>query len=131
MTNKERLLKALDEKGYTDGVDVDTETTLYEYGVIRNPETNDVLYCKDFSHEGGQIIFDWSTIGMDDVKDALQEAEGGFFSFIGSDLEIELTNLSNDYLANIISSLNQYNGHFEQSCQYNMDEEDAIRRIED
>ena len=131
MTTKESLLKALEDKGYTDGVDVDTETSLYEYGIIRNPETNDVLFCHDFTHEGGRIIFDWSTIGTDDVKEALQDAGEGFFSFIGSDLETELNNLSNDYLANIIHSIGQYDGYFSQSCQWDMDETDALNRIKD
>ena len=129
MDTTEKLINALEEKGYTDGVDVDTETSLYEYGIIRNPKTDDVLYCFPTEQTGLENVFDWSTINYQDVLEALEEMPCGYFDFVGSTLDDEKKYISPEYLTGVISSINSYNGYFQQSCKWDMTEEQALERI--
>lgn len=122
MKMKKVLIKVLEENNYIDGSDIDLNISLFEYGSIRNPKTGDVLYY--FNRH-----FDWTTVTIDDVIEALNELNGGFFDFIGSTKEDELLNLDNDHLIFIINSLNTYNGYFQQSCNWDLTIEDAILRL--
>ena len=107
---------------FTDKVDVDTNTSLYEYGFIRNPKTNKCVVCTNL-HEldvsFGDLMEDSIRpkvrvfyLGYDAVKEVLEEAEDGYFDFIGSGKEKELEYLNNEHLANTITSLEAYNGAF-------------------
>ena len=108
------LLDQLEEKGYKDRVDVSMDISLFEYGIIRNPKTERVIYYHDSVKR-----YDWTSISVSDVKEALEEVGEGFYSFIGSNKEDEMKNLDNDNLTTIIMSLNQYSGYFNDTCNYN------------
>ena len=104
------------EKNYTDRVDCTLDISLHEYGLIRNPETTDTLFCLNTTDNYEMSDFEYKymsdLISKDDVIDALMEVDKGYFSFIGSDLESELESLDNDNLTHTIMSLNQYSGVF-------------------
>lgn len=113
-------MKQLNEyrhRGYTDRVDVTFDISLHEYGLIRNPKTTETIFCinptNDFPDDDYEYEYTSNPISVEDVRDALQEAGDGYFSFVGSDLETELTNLSNEWLTTHIMSLNMYNGAFD------------------
>lgn len=111
------------EKGdyneYTDRVDETIEISLIEYGILRNPETTECLFWINDTYNGGlpnddhKIILKSNDVSIEDVREYLTEdAEDGFFRFIGSSLEKELERLDNNNLAHIIQSINQYDGWF-------------------
>lgn len=123
----DKIIKVLERKGFTDTVDVDTAVSLCEYGIARNPKTGLVIYA--FQKENGTFAFDWTRADIDDVKEALSEMREGFWSFIGSSLENELSGLNNDYLSSIIMSMNNWNGYFQQSCTWDMNAKDVLAFI--
>lgn len=117
-------MKAINLTNYTDRTDVNGFISLFDQGAIRNPKTNETLFPKR-SYDGELICpeedenFDISNnnvISMDitfeEVKEALEEIDKGYFSFIGSDRDKDIKNLSNDYLTNHIQTINMYNGYF-------------------
>lgn len=112
----ERIIELLDAKGYTDKVDVSTEISFFEYGIIRNPKTGHVIYSME--DEDGNRYYDYTFVDMDEVEEDLKEIDDGFFDFIGSDLNTVLTGLDNNYLTDIIRSMNDYNGMYQQSCTF-------------
>lgn len=104
---------------YTDRVDVSIEISLLEYGILRDPETNECLFCIPISDnwemedDDKSIVLKSHEVSVSDVRDYLiDESSKGFFSFIGSSLEKELERLDNNDLAHIIHSINQYDGWF-------------------
>ena len=108
---------------YTDRMDVDPKISLYEYGIKRDPKTNKCIVCHNI-HEldvnfgevdkyGIHPILGSRWISFDDVKEALEESDDGYFDFIGSTKEDKLKNLDNNYLTNHIHSLEMYNGWFD------------------
>ena len=107
---------------YSDRVDVTTTISLYEYGIIRNPKTDKVIYC--MNPEGEEHTKDnppkiqTTFISLEEVKEALQDIGQGYFDFIGSDREAELSNLDNNHLSHHIHSINMYNGLFIEHLYY-------------
>ena len=102
-------------KGFTDGVDVSFEISLFEYGIIRNPKTCETVFCHN-RHLDPETLkdadLDCQIITIEEVKSILEEQTEGFFSFIGSDKETEINSLDNNYLSGIISSIDSYDGSF-------------------
>lgn len=116
------LVEYLTNKGFTDMSDASAEISFLEYGMLRNPETNRVIYCKPVDDVYENIVLDWSIVDLDDVKEYLEDiATTGFYSFIGSDRKVELDRLNRDYLSGIIEVINQYDGYFSQSCIWSYD----------
>jgi hypothetical protein len=113
-----KLAETLDKAGFSDRTDVSAEVSLLEYGLMRNPTTNRVIYAMP-ADVSNSPCFDWTIIDLDDVKEFLDEAPKGFYDFIGSNKAAELDGLHNNYLTNIISAANMYNGWFQQSCVWN------------
>lgn len=107
------ILEQLETEGYTDGLDASMGISLFEYGIIRNPKTDKVIYYVPEIKK-----YDWSTVAIGEVKEVLETATNGFYSFIGSTKEIELKQLDNNNLSNIIHSLNSYSGAFNDSCNW-------------
>lgn len=108
-----------DYDDYTDMVDATMEISLLEYGIIRNPETNECLFLietvdnYEMTDDNKPIILKACDVSIEDIKDyLLNNAEPGFFSFIGSSRKKELDQLDNNNLAHIIQSINQYDGWF-------------------
>ncbi len=108
-----------DYDDYTDMVDATMEISLLEYGIIRNPETTECLFLNemvdqyDMTDDDKAIVLKSCDVSISDVRDYLiDESSKGFFTFIGSSLEIELKRLDNNDLAHIIRSINQYDGYF-------------------
>jgi hypothetical protein len=100
---------------YTDRVDVTMEISLFEYGIIRNPETNECLFCTLYTNEepeDNQLVqLKSCDVSVSDVRDYLiDESSKGFFTYIGSDLKTELERLDNNNLAHIINTINAYDG---------------------
>jgi hypothetical protein len=107
-----------DYDNYTDRVDVSIEISLLEYGILRDPETNECLFCQmtdnwEMTNDDDEIILKSCDVSVSDVRDYLiDQTSRGFLSFIGSDLQTELDRLDNLYLSHIISSINMYDGWF-------------------
>jgi len=106
-----------DYDAYTDRVDVSMEISLFEYGIIRNPETNECIFSRFLSNEEPdddyEIELNYIDVSLTDVRDYLiEDTCQGFFSYIGSDLKTELERLDNNNLAPIINSINSYDGWF-------------------
>jgi hypothetical protein len=105
------------ESTHTDRVDVTLEISLNEYGLVRNPNDNDTIFClnptDDYMHPPEhEYEYRHVDISLDDVREALEEASEGFFSFIGSSRSNEISTLNNESLTHHIMSLNMYNGYF-------------------
>ncbi len=108
------------ENTHTDRTDVSFEIALHEYGLVRNPDNNDTVFCLNTvgdlsadSFEDHEFKYSNFDISLQDVKEALEEASPGYFSFIGSTKKKEIEKLDNDYLSIHIFSLNQYSGVFD------------------
>jgi hypothetical protein len=99
---------------YEDRVDVTIEISLIEYGILRNPEDGECLFYKDNPEpdDNDRIQLYKCDVTIDDVKEYLEDADDSFFRFIGSTRYKELERLDNEDLAPIISSINQWDGHF-------------------
>lgn len=115
-----KAIEAINKGGfneYTDRMDVSIEISLFEYGIIRNPITNECLfypeYSNDFPDDNKIVKFKSMNITFKEVKEYLTDnATDGFFSYIGSNKKKELKRLSNDMLAYMIFTINQYDGYF-------------------
>ena len=118
------LVEYLTDRGFSDMSDASAEISFMEYGMIRNPKTDQVIYCTPVDADYKEIMLDWSIVSIEDVREYLEEdATDGFYSFIGSSKEKELNQLNNNYLAGVIQGINQYDGYFQQSCLWNLDTE--------
>ena len=99
---------------FTDMMDATMTISLFEYGIIRNPETGKTIVCMnpcdDVHTMDNKPIIKTTHIYFDEVREYLEEVSGGYFDFIGSTRKAELKNLDNDYLALTIFSLNQWDG---------------------
>lgn len=107
---------------FTDKMDASTEISLYEYKIIRNPKTNKCVICTntyELDCSFGDILnrvkpkIRVEYITFDDVKEALEEVNEGYFNFIGSKHREELKNLDNEFLTLHIFSLDQWDGRFQ------------------
>jgi hypothetical protein len=106
-----------DYNAYTDTVDADLTISLFEYTVIRNPKTNECLFCSLYTNEepdDDQLVNLKSIdVSLEDVRNYLiDESSKGYFSYIGSDLKTELERLDNNHLALSILSIDQWDGWF-------------------
>ena len=105
----EKQIEQGEYDAFTDRIDASIDISLIEYGVIRNPETNETIFYQEYD----QTIRKRS-ITIDDVITALNEAEPGFFDFIGTTKDDCITDIQTyKHIAYYIFSLNQYNGYFE------------------
>lgn len=105
-------LGTINDTEYTDRVDVSFEISLGDYGIVRNPKTDEVIYGSAANDEGGYGAFDTTYISLEDVREVLEDIEDGFFDYIDSNRETELNNLDNNNLASIIYSINSYGDYF-------------------
>jgi hypothetical protein len=106
-----------DYDNYTDRVDVSIEISLFEYGILRDPQTNDCIFNNHWTNEepddDQEFLLNHNTVTLADVRDYLiDQTSQGFFSYIGSDLQTELDRLDNNNLAHIITPINMYDGWF-------------------
>lgn len=118
------LAQKLQKAGFSDAVDVSPEISLFEYGIIRNPKTEETILTYPsyvWEEMEKEIMFDSFTISLEEVKETLEEMEKGFFDFIGSYKEREIKNLNNEYLTNMIQSIRDYNGTFPFSPCYSVE----------
>ncbi|MFW6008388.1 MAG: hypothetical protein ACOCP8_03890 [archaeon] len=115
--------ETLEEKGFTDKVDVNPSISLYKYEILRNPDTGETIICHE--KPNGNIKATITNISKDNVLDALDYIGDGFYSFIGSSKEEELKRIEKNpkNLTHIINSLNMYSGTFEPS-NFRMDLKD-------
>ena len=108
----------LNQEEFTDRVDADFDTSLYEYGVVRNPKNDMTLIGRNPGDDGLYTDYAVMYISIEDVKEVLEEMEEGFYSFIGEPKEEVLARLSNDLLAINIMDINMYNGWWSDQAQY-------------
>lgn len=126
---KNRIVALIEENRFTDMMDASIEESFFEYGIVRHPATGRTFFARLL--ENDTYRFDWNDISLEDVEDYLtNHANQGFFSFIGSSLEEELSKLSNDNLTGIIFSINQWDGYFSDSLTYQWDVDDFIEFME-
>lgn len=102
---------------FTDGMDVNPITSLYEYGYLRSPDTGKTLVCANPSSEehtqDNPPIIRVVYLDKSDIEERLQDIGSGFFQFIGSDIRTELDNLDNNHLAYLIHSIEMWDGSLE------------------
>jgi len=105
------LALELAKKGFTDGLDASPEESLLEYGILRRPEDGKAVNAMRY---GKSYILYCQFLTLEDVKDGLEgmddESRNGFYDFI--DRKVETKDLNNEYLSDIIHSLNMWDGCF-------------------
>jgi len=113
------LVKEIEEgkyDEYLDRPDASIEISLCEYGFLRNPSTDHCIFCAntmcEFTEDNKEMDIHTTYISFQDVLEALEEADRGYYSFIGSDKQTEVSYLSNSNLSNTITSMNCWNGKF-------------------
>jgi len=117
LKNGSNYRQEFDLTGYDDRIDINSEVSLFEYGIIRQSKTGKtLLWHKTLDHEkieeSGYITLEY--ISEQDVRDALKNIDKGYYDFIGSDRGKILSEINNDpgQLADIIHSISQWNGGF-------------------
>ena len=110
-----QLALDLHRAGFTDGVDVSPEISLLEYGILRNPATNKVVFCVHLSDEN--YHFDTSTISYEDILEALEGISDKFYDMLGVSVEEYKGWLTKSpkHLSSLINDINMYNGYFTES----------------
>jgi len=103
----------LDMAGYTDRPDISPETSLAEYGMMRNPKTGRVQYAGPVNSDETEYVLSYTVVNMDDVKEFLAEAPDDFYSFVGQSYDEYVTNLSPDNLSGAIQDANMWSGYFQ------------------
>ena len=104
---------------FSDKMDVTTTISLYEYGLIRNPVTDKVIYCinpsSDEHTKDNPPIIKTTFITFDDVKETLEAMHEsyGFFNYVGICKDAYIEGLNPEHLTSDIMSINQYDGSFE------------------
>ena len=101
---------------FSDRMDASYQESLYEYGIIRNPETNKTIFCINrsqwFDKENKpKITVQW--ISKEDVIDGLREMDNRFWKWLGvdeNDIEDTIDNIDNEYLSIWIFNLNVWCG---------------------
>ena len=96
---------------YQDRIDVNFNTSLYEYGIVRNKKTNRTIIGLEVDEVGYYTMFMDTYITPDDLKQVLLLQEDGFFDYVGSTRE-EYVDYNGDNLVHAIHSLNMYNGWY-------------------
>ena len=96
----DELCEAIEKGDYnecTDRVDDNIEISLIEYGILRNPETNECLFLLNYNQSSGlpdddhKMILKSNEVDVEEIREYLtNQAKPEFFRFIGSDLETEL-----------------------------------------
>lgn len=106
------------EKGFTDTSDGTPGICLHDKGIMRNPETNIVIYCLPLQNQSTDKdpVMAWTEVTREEVIEDLCEEGTAFFDFIGSTLEKELALIEKypDSLCGIIDTMNTYNGKYQQ-----------------
>ena len=117
----EKIANKLKGMGFTDMVGLNPAESLFEYGILRNPETGETILMT-FNH---QDLFDlyWGkrTITFKEVRNYLEElsednSRNNFFDFIGVNPNKYIKSLFNHYLADTIYAINMYDGYFITGC---------------
>ena len=110
-------MQKCNEQTHTDRMDVSFDISLHEYGIVRNPITNDTVFClnptDDFPEDDYKYEYSNFNISIENVEEALEESEDGFFDYIGQNRIDIINELHNSDLSHLIFSLNQYNGYFD------------------
>ena len=107
----ETLIDLIDKKNFEDTVDVSIEISLFEYGIIRKKSDGFTLLCTADSTR--PFSFGVTTIQDDDIRNAIQEMEEGFYSYIDTNKDeyIQLFNeavKNNKNLTSFIQDIRQY-----------------------
>lgn len=106
----------INDKHYNDRVDVTFDISLYEYGIVRNSNTDKTIIGLNVDDIGNYTDFNWTYITLEEVREHLKEIDDNYFSYIGVDNKnLHILNLDNANLAHEIHSINQYDGWFRDS----------------
>ena len=106
------------EEDYTDRVDDNFDISLFEYGIVRNPKDNSVIFGEKPNGDTGLYEdYSFATISYEDVKKAIEEMKDDFFDFIDTPKEDLLKEIEPEHLAYYIMCMNQYNGKFHESIK--------------
>lgn len=116
-------LEELNEEEYTDRVDADFDISLYEYGVVRNPQNDQTLIGIKPSDDGLYTDYAVTYISLDDIKEVIENMEDGFFTYIDQPKEEILEILNNDHIAPYIQYVDSYNGYFRDQFYESIKEE--------
>ena len=117
LRNGSNYFQKFDLNSYDDRIDASPEISLFEYHILRESKTGKTLFWNQtLKHEkiekSGYVSV--SYIHEQDIKDALDKISEEFYNFIGSNEDKIITEIEKypEKLANIIQSINQWNGWF-------------------
>ena len=122
----DRLCELLESLGYK-GTDASTEESIIEYGLVCNPSKDGSSYHCILSLDNGEK-FDHTDISLDDIQDAINDMENGFFDFI--DTKREDYTLDKVSIPMIIQDIRQYNGVLTDTLDYDCSIDDIITMLE-
>ena len=98
---------------HNDRIDESIEVSLCDYSFIRNPETGHMFYVQ-YTYSGTrssvQIKIKETDISYEEVREALENENAGFFDYIGETREKCFESLDNNHLASYIHSIQQHSG---------------------
>ena len=83
------LAELLETAGYV-GIDASTETSLFEYGLLYNKQTEELIICIDYNK------FYHARVSLTDVIDAVRSKKDGFFAYLGIDKPNYLASLESN-----------------------------------
>ena len=103
----EFLVDRLVARGFIDGVDVDGGTSLLDYGVLRNPDTDVLIVGR--SHDGTfcNRFHLLTSASAETARDLLENQGEGFRSYVGEDADFSEAFVANR-LAHVFQSIFSY-----------------------
>lgn len=118
---KNHEIESILETQYTDRIDVNMEISLLEYGIIRNPTTNRVIFARpknDQSIESdnyNDYLYDYTDYTTDDLLSDITDQDQGFFSYIGIDKRsyIRMIHEADNQITVFIQDLYSYSNPFD------------------
>lgn len=112
----ELLADALAEQGF-EGVDYSPSISLGDYGFMWNPETHDTVWYNEII---SNPMFDYGYIRPEDVEEAIEEMEEGFFEYADLNQDVDVQEHG---VKHLILSISQYSGRWRHGpWRYNLDE---------
>lgn len=124
----EKLIELLEEKNFI-GTDISLEESLLYYGMVVRKIDGFTILCT--ADNDRTYLFGVTTISTNDIKNAIEEMEEGFYNFIGipkeqyiNDLKIDIKN--NNDLAVFIQDIRQYNDRLTYDIYYTLTADELI-----
>jgi hypothetical protein len=129
------VVEVLADAGFTDGLDASFEISLFEYGILYNPNSEYVIYTtpKSEASEGStdpsDYAFDYTRVSVGELREVLDDLDEGFFSFTGQSRDLMNQMIDQAAVATVIHDVNSWNGYFKDSCTWSCDWNDVFMYV--